>query len=76
MTVTYDPRYNIGYIRFRESTEEVETIPVSESMNVDVSPDGTVYGIELLDANRQLAEEGHLTFVNEGSGTRHVVTTG
>ena len=70
------PGYNIGYIRFRESTEGVETIPVSESMNVDVSPDGTVYGIELLDANRQLAEEGHLTFVNEGAGTRQVVTTG
>ena len=73
MTVTYDPRYNIGYIRFRESTAEVETIKVSESLNVDLSPDGKVYGIELLDANRQLADEGCLTFVNEASGHRDVM---
>ena len=71
MTVTYDPRYNIGYIRFRESTEEVETIKVS-----DLSPDGKVYGVELLDANRQLAGDGCLTFVNEASGNRNVVPTG
>ena len=76
MTVTYDPRYNIGYIRFRESTEEVETIKVSESLNVDLSPDGKVYGVELLDANRQLAGDGCLTFVNEASGNRNVVPTG
>jgi uncharacterized protein YuzE len=73
MTVTYDPRYNIGYIRFRDSTPEVETIKVSESLNVDLSPDGKVYGIELLDANRQLADEGCLTFVNEASGYRDVM---
>ena len=76
MTVTYDPRYNIGYIRFRESTGEIETIKVSESLHVDLSPDGKVYGVELLDANRQLAGEGFLTFVNEASGNRNVVPTG
>ena len=76
MTVTYDPRYNVAYISFRERNEEVETIKVSESLNIDLSPDGKVYGIELLDANRQLAGEGCLTFVNEASGNRNVVPTG
>jgi uncharacterized protein YuzE len=27
-------------------------------MNVDIAPDGTVYGIELLNANEQLTEDG------------------
>ena len=76
MTVTHDPRFNIGYIRLRESTGEIETIKVSESLHVDLSPDGKVYGVELLDASRQLAGEGFLTFVNEASGRRNVVPTG
>ena len=61
---------------FRESTGEIETIKVSESLHVDLSPDGKVYGVELLDANRQLDGEGFLTFVNEASGSRNVVPTG
>jgi len=32
----------------------VDTIRVSDEMNVDIAPDGTVYGIELLNANAQL----------------------
>ena len=37
--------------------EQVETIRVSDEMNVDIAPDGTVYGIELLNANAQLTAE-------------------
>src|SRR5436190_23487041 len=54
MKLTYDPRRNIGYLRFHEKTAEVETIQVSDSLNVDIAPDGTIYGIELLNANQQL----------------------
>ena len=54
MKLSYDPRYNIAYIRLREKTGEVETIRVSDELNVDLAPDGTVYGIELLNANEQL----------------------
>ena len=32
----------------------VETVNVSDDLNVDLGPDGTVYGIELLNANEQL----------------------
>ena len=76
MEVTYDPRYNIGYIRFAEGVSEVDAIKVSESLNVDVSPDGKVCGIELLDATKQLGGDGLLTFVNEASGSHQAVPTG
>lgn len=70
MKLTYDPRRNIGYLRFHEKTAEVETIQLSDALNVDLAPDGTVYGIELLDANEQLRGDngGHLVVVNEAAG--------
>jgi uncharacterized protein YuzE len=33
---------------------EVETIRISDEINVDLAPDGTAAGIELLNANEQL----------------------
>jgi len=70
MRFTYDPRYNIGYIRFCEKKGEVESIRISDELVVDVAPDGTVYGIELLNANEQLQREdtGELVVVNEATG--------
>ena len=70
MKLTYDPRYNIGYIRFKEKDTEVESIKLSDELIVDIAPDGTVYGIELLNANDQLQRgsvEG-LIVVNEATG--------
>ena len=40
MKFTYDPRYNIAYIRFHEKTTEMETIRISEELAVDLAPDG------------------------------------
>ena len=57
MKLTYDPRYNIGYIRFKEKQAEVQSIKLSDELIVDIAPDGTVYGIELLNANEQLQRE-------------------
>ncbi len=70
MRFTYDPRYNVAYIRFREEQAEVESIRVSDELVVDLAPDGTVYGIELLNANEQLqyAGAGKLLVVNEATG--------
>ena len=45
MKLTYDPRYNIAYLRLHEKPASVATIHVSDELNVDVAPDGTVYGI-------------------------------
>ena len=71
MKLTYDPKHNIAYLRLQEKTAQVETVRVSESLNVDMAPDGTVYGIELLNANEQLRgrEAGKLIVENMATGT-------
>jgi len=75
MKLTYDPRRNIAYIRLHEKTAQVETIRVSDELNVDIAPDGTVYGIELLNANEQLraGDNGTLVVVNEALGERQEI---
>ncbi len=66
MRLTYDPKHNIAYIKLREKSEPVETIRVSDEINIDMAADGTVYGIELLDANAQLkaSDNGRLVLVD------------
>ena len=75
MKLSYDPRYNVAYLRLQDKTVQVETIRVSDELNVDVAPDGTVYGIELMNANVQLraADDGALVVVNDASGERHEI---
>jgi uncharacterized protein YuzE len=78
MKLTYDPRYNIAYLQLHEKTEQVETIRVSDELNIDIAPDGTVYGIELLNANAQLGAEdqGKLIVINEARGERQEILLG
>ncbi len=57
MKLTYDPKYNIAYMRFREKKTEVTTVKISDELNIDLAPDGVVYGIELLNANKQLSAD-------------------
>jgi len=75
MKLTYDPRHNIAYLQLHEKTEQVETIRVSDELNVDLAPDGTVYGIELLNANAQLGsqDQGRLIVINEALGDRQEI---
>jgi uncharacterized protein YuzE len=70
MRFTYDPRHNIAYIRFQEKSSEVQSIKISDELVVDAAPDGSIYGIELLNANEQLQREngGKLLIVNEETG--------
>ena len=72
MRFTYDPRYNIAYIRLHEKKAEVETIHISDELVIDMAPDGTVYGIELLNASDQLRHEdmGKLLVINEATGEK------
>lgn len=48
----------------------METISVSSELNIDLAPDSTVYGIELLNANAQLraADDGRIVVVDEAKG--------
>ena len=75
MQLTYDPRHNIAYLRLQEKSAEVETIRISDALNVDLAPDGTVYGIELLNANEQLqaSDNGTLVVINEALGERREI---
>lgn len=45
---------------------------MSDEVVVDMAPDGTIYGLELLNANQQLrhAETGTLLVINEATGER------
>ena len=76
MQLTYDPRYNVAYVRFQEKAAEVESVRLSEAVVVDLAPDGTMYGIELLNANEQLHGPGaeRLILTNEATGKRTEVT--
>ncbi len=75
MKLTYDPRRNIAYLRLQEQGADVETIRISDQLNVDLSPDGTVYGVELLNANEQLraSDDGTLVVINESIGDRQEI---
>ncbi len=75
MKLTYDPRYNVAYLQLHEKTAQVETIRVSDELNVDMAPDGTVYGIELLNANEQLrgGDDAALVVINEALGDRREI---
>ena len=70
MKLSYDSRYNIAYIQLQAKSQEIEAIKVSDELVVDMAPDGTIYGIELLNANEQLKrdKEGRLLVVNEATG--------
>jgi len=73
MKLTYDPQYNVAYIKLHEKTDEVTTIKISDEINIDIGTDGTAYGIELLNANEQLGEDqGNL--ILELGGQRQEVT--
>lgn len=58
MKLTYDPKYNIAYLTLKDAHAPVTTISLSDEVNIDLAPDGTLYGIELLNASTQLAAGG------------------
>ena len=76
MKLTYDPRHNIAYIHLRERSGQVENICVSDELNIDMAPDGTIYGIELLNANEQLrgGDDGRIVVVDE-AGERELISS-
>jgi len=70
MKLTYDPKHNVAYIRLADRPTKVETLRIRHEINVDIAPDGTVFGIELLNANAQLCgpEGDRLVLLNEATG--------
>jgi uncharacterized protein YuzE len=76
MKLTYDPLHNIAYLQLRDEKKTVDSIKISEELIIDISTDGTVYGIELLNAQKQLQDKNslHLLFVNEATGEEKELT--
>jgi uncharacterized protein YuzE len=69
MKLSYDPRYNIAYLSLKEKVEQVETFKLGEALFIDLAPDGTVYGIEFLNANEQLTQGmGRVRLLNQATG--------
>lgn len=70
MKITYDPKHNIAYLALKEKSGNVNSIKISEEIIVDIAEDGSIYGIELLNANEQLnqPDNGKLQFINLLSG--------
>ena len=74
MKLTYDRDRNIAYLRLRPKGAQVETIRVSDELNVDIAPDSSIYGIELLNANEQLrAADGDRLVLVENDGREQVI---
>lgn len=75
-TVPADPEHNVAYIRLCKRRGETETLRISDELNVHMAPDGTVYGIDLLNANEQLAsaDSRRLVVVDELDGRRRQLT--
>jgi uncharacterized protein YuzE len=77
MRLEYDLKYNIAYIRFAEGpAKDVQTLHVSEELNIDMTPDGRIYGLELLNANEQLfrRDAGKLVIENRHSGQMETIS--
>ena len=70
MRLSYDPRYNVAYLQFHEKPAQVDTVKISEDLLIDLAPNGTIYGIELLNANEQLLNNETARFIltNEATG--------
>lgn len=72
MKLGLDPKHNVAYIRCHEKVGQVTTIKISDDMNIDIAPDGTVYGIELMNANEQLTRD-HGALIVELAGQRREI---
>jgi uncharacterized protein YuzE len=61
MRVTYDKEVDAVYIQLSNIGSD-GVIEVSEGINIDVSSDGKIVGIELLDASRKVSLDALLTY--------------
>lgn len=52
MKLSDDAKSNVAYLRLHEKTRPVTAMKVSDEMHIDMAPDGTAYGIELLNATQ------------------------
>ena len=56
MKITYDPKVDAAYIRLKAGKFQVTTQRLTEDVAVNYAPDGSVAGIEVLDASKYLVK--------------------
>lgn len=56
MRISYDPRVDAAYIRLKPGKFHVTTQRLTEDVAVNYAPDGSVVGIEVLDASKYLGK--------------------
>ena len=63
-------------VRLPYSTKQIEAYAIEEEgwlvINIDIAPDGTVYGVELLNANEQLTRDQGALIVESGGQRREI----
>ena len=70
MKITVNRKLNVAYVHLQDRPDTVETKQLSDDLLMDVGSDGTVYGLELLNASEQLrsADLAELEVSDEESG--------
>jgi len=56
MKISYDPDVDALYIRLVEGVQECRTLRLNEEIALNIGPDETLVGIEVLDAKEVLGE--------------------
>ena len=54
MRISVNRKLNVAYVHLQDKPDTVETKRLSEDLLMDVGPDGTICGLELLNAREQL----------------------
>lgn len=54
MKIIYDPKVDAAYIRLKEGRFQVTTQRISEDVAINYAPDGSIVGIEILEAKKYL----------------------
>ncbi len=61
MKVTYDQEADAVYIKLSDSKPE-GVIEVKEGVNLDITPDGIIVGIEILNATQKISLKSFLSY--------------
>jgi uncharacterized protein YuzE len=56
MKISYDPEVDAVYIRLIEGEQECRTVRLNEEIALNIGPNETLVGIEILDAKQVLGE--------------------
>lgn len=57
MKIIYDPKVDAAYIRLKEGKFQVITQRLTEDIAINYAPDGSVVGIEILNAKKYLLDK-------------------